>query len=356
MPPIPTPSTSRFDRRELLIAAGLSLVLAAGMFLPAALTCHFGDCSSGDHPRLRDWLGRSGWIWCLWLAATMSQPWLPESPEQRSYGLGLQILTLTLLCPALGTLLGQTRGSMLPHNPYDLQVQASFAAVACLGAEYRQRRRRGEADAASLSQNAPMLARQLDEARMALLQAQVEPHFLFNTLAHLRRLARLDPQAARAMLADLRLYLAAALPELRQTEVPLERELALVRAFLALHQRRIGPDRLSLSFDIAPGLEQLVVPATCLLTLAENAVKHGITPQVAGGEISVRAGPDPQQPGLLRLEVADTGVGMGESSGGGTGLVTLRSRIAALHGPAARLSLHLNQPRGLIARLQLPWP
>jgi len=156
------------------------------------------------------------------------------------------------------------------------------------------------------------------------------------------------------MLTDLRHYLDAALPELRQAQAPLARELALVRAFLALHQRRIGPERLRLRFDIAPGLDAVVVPSTCLLTLAENAIKHGIAPQVDGGEIVVRAGPDPETPGLLRLEVADTGAGMGESSGGGTGLATLRARLAAQHGPDARLSLHLNQPRGLVARVQVP--
>jgi len=357
MPLPPALNLSHTVRRELLVGAALSLVLAAGFHAPGFLACKFegheGSC--GATHALRSWLGQSLWVWCLWLAAFVSQRWLPVDEARRPSGLGLQIFVLTLLCPVIGALLGQTGGRLTQRNLYDFQSQACFAAVACLTLEYRRRRRLREADAAALLQGASGLARQLDQARMALLQAQVEPHFLFNTLAHLRRLAHTDAPAARLMLADLRLYLAAALPELRQTETPLARELELVRAFLALHQRRIGADWLTLNFDVSPDVEQAIVPSTCLLTLAENAVKHGITPQIEGGEISVRAGPDPEQPGRLRLEVADTGVGMTEGSGGGTGLVSLRARLAALHGADARLSLHLNQPRGLIARVQLPW-
>ncbi len=345
-------------RRDLLIGAVLSLVLAAGFHAPGFLACKFeahgGNCG-GTHA-LRSWLGQSIWVWCLWLSAMVSQRWLPADEDRRPSGLGLQIFALTLFCPVIGALLGQTGGRMTQHSLYEFQSQACFATVACLTLEYRRRQRLREADAAALLQGAAGLARQLDQARMALLQAQVEPHFLFNTLAHLRRLAHTDAPSARSMLADLRLYLAAALPEMRQPETPLARELALVRAFLALHQRRIGPERLTLTFDVMPEVEQAIVPSTCLLTLAENAIKHGITPQIEGGTISVRAGPDPDQPGLLRLEVADTGAGMSEGSGGGTGLVSLRARITALHGTAAKLSLHLNQPRGLIARVQLPWP
>ena len=83
------------------------------------------------------------------------------------------------------------------------------------------------------------------------------------------------------------------------------------------------------------------MPSTCLLTLAENAIKHGIGPQVEGGEIRVRVGLDPDEPDLLRLEVADTGAGMGSSSGSGTGLATLRARLHSAYGSKARLSLHL---------------
>ena len=350
------PRLTRTDLREALIDAGLSLMLAAGMQAPKIIRCSLErGCNGESQNQLLLWLQISLWIWSLWRIARISQRWLPEDAEQRPLALGLQILGVTLLCPITAKLLGQPDGTWVARNLYDFQIHASYAVVACLSVEYRLRLRHREAHAETLRRSASDQARQLDQARTALLQAQVEPHFLFNTLAHLRRLAQTDSQAARAMLSDLRVYLAAALPDLRQSETPLAREIELVRAFLALHQRRIGPDRLTLRFEIAPGLEEVIVPSTCLLTLAENAVKHGIAPQVEGGEICVLVGPDPEHPDQLRLEVADTGAGMAKTSGGGTGLVTLRARLAALHGAEARLSLHLNQPRGLIARVNLPW-
>ncbi|MDR7269111.1 signal transduction histidine kinase [Pelomonas saccharophila] len=358
MPPAPPADrVAPLHWRALLAAAALSAALATALLLPGALRCALWrehDCRASIG--LKGGIGLALLLWGLWLAAALTQPLLPRAGVARRWGLAVQIGGLTLLFATLNGVLhtvGVPDGRL---NAYTLQMLLTFAACVCLGLEYRQRGSLGQADAERLQRNEQTLARQLDEARAALLQAQVEPHFLFNTLAHLRRLARTDAQAAHAMLADLRRYLAAALPELRQAETPLARELELVVAFLALHQRRIGPERLALRYEIAPGLEDVIVPSTCLLTLAENAIKHGISPQVEGGEICVRAGPDPEAPGLLRLEVADTGAGMGSSSGSGTGLATLRARLAAAHGAEAKLSLHLNQPRGLIARVQLPWP
>ena len=357
------PARSQFvllHRRTLAAAAGLCLVLAAGLLMPAYVGCRFAGadsvCQAAPSLSLHGWLGLAGLLWELWLGAAISHGWLPREPRRRRWGLAVQIGVLTVLSTAVGLASRLFGGLEMEFSPYSFQVQATFAACACLAIEYHQRGLRGVADAESLHRSEQADMRQLDAARAQLLQAQVEPHFLFNTLAHLRRLAHTDPGAARAMLADLRRYLAAALPDLRQAETPLARELELVRAFLALHQRRIGPERLTLRFEVAPGLEHVVVPSTCLLTLAENAIKHGIGPQVEGGEICVRVGLDPELADTLCLEVADTGVGMAASSGGGTGLATLRARLAAAFGPAGKLSLHLNQPRGLVARVQLPWP
>lgn len=345
----------------MLAAAALSALLALALMLPGAVRCSLWPDGPGDHgcavkPSMSGGFGLALLLWGLWLGAALTQRWLPCEPAARRWGLALQIGGLTLVFLQINSWL-RTIGP--PHgeiSAYTLQVLLTFASCVCLGLEYRQRGQHGQAAAETLRRAEQDQARQLDAARAALLQAQVEPHFLFNTLAHLRRLARTDTAAAHAMLADLRRYLAAALPELRQAETPLARELELVAAFLALHQRRIGPDRLTLHFEVAPGLDDVIVPSTCLLTLAENAIKHGIGPQVEGGEICVRALLDPDEPGLLRLEVADTGAGMGSASGSGTGLATLRARLAAAHGSEARLSLHLNQPRGLIARVHLPWP
>ena len=344
----------------MALAAGVCAVLAGTLLLPELVNCTFASednvCRAGRLHGLRAWASVSFMLYALWLGTAFSHPWLPRDPQRRSRGLAVQIAVLTVLSLFVGIAIHEHFGGPeFNFSPYSLQIQATLTACACLALEYHQRGRRQQADAERLRHAEQEQARQLDAARAALLQAQVEPHFLFNTLAHLRRLAHTDAKAARAMLTELRRYLSAALPELRQAETSLARELDLVIAFLALHQRRVGPERLTLRYEVATGLGDAVVPSTCLLTLAENAIKHGIGPQVEGGEICVRALPDPDEPDLLRLEVADTGAGMGSSSGSGTGLATLRARLASAYGSAARLSLHLNQPRGLIARVQLPW-
>jgi signal transduction histidine kinase len=361
--PFSLPSHPLLRRRTLAVAALLCVALAGALLLPEVVNCRFASedniCRAGLMPSRRAWLAIAVMLYAIWLGAALSHPWLPppqRSPRGHRWGLAVQIGAVTVLSTLAGMALRRFGGPDIFFSPYNLQVQGTLSACICLALDYHQRGRRQHADAQALRQGEQAQARQLDAARAALLQAQVEPHFLFNTLAHLRRLAHTDTDAARAMLADLRLYLDAALPELRQSEVPLARELALVSAFLALHQRRIGPARLALRCEIAPGLDDAIVPSTCLLTLAENAIKHGIGPQVAGGEIVVRAGLEdgpPGEPRLLRLEVADTGAGMGSGSGSGTGLATLRARLAAC-GSAARLSLHLNQPCGLMARIHLP--
>jgi LytS/YehU family sensor histidine kinase len=194
------------------------------------------------------------------------------------------------------------------------------------------------------------LTRELDSARLQLLQAQVEPHFLFNALANVRRLLRTDADAARTLLGDLLRYLQEALPALRDEHTTLAREAELVRAFLAVHQVRMGP-RLQAHIHIPPELATRTVPPMVLLTLVENALKHGLQPLVDGGSVVVSAR---AENGRLTLTVADTGRGMGSGSGGGTGLANLRARLKSLHGGAASLSLAVNLPRGVVATVVLP--
>jgi signal transduction histidine kinase len=350
---IPEVSRPRPSRHWLCIA--LAFVLGVGLMLPGWLSCIWFDDARCETNKGVKTLGLVLMVWFALAGAHWTRLWLPDAPRQSPRNLALQIAGLTIVSVAAGSALNLALGGPWSQlSPYSIQVQLTFTTCACLVVEFRQRARQQLAQGEVLRQNAQALERQLDVARAQLLQAQVEPHFLFNTLAHLRRLADTDPAQARVMLADLLRYLQAALPGLRRQHTTLGAEIELVRAFLMLHQCRLGEPRVSMVFDIAPGLEAARLPSTCLLTLAENAIKHGIAPQAAGGSITVRAAHNPALPGQLCLEVADTGAGMGASNGGGTGLTTLRARLLAAYGARAALSLHMNEPQGLIARIRLP--
>jgi signal transduction histidine kinase len=192
--------------------------------------------------------------------------------------------------------------------------------------------------------------RSLAEAQARLLQAQIEPHFIFNALANVRRLLRTDAPAAEALLDDLLRYLEEALPHLRDAQTTLGREAELVRAYLAVHQVRMG-GRLRAEIDVPAPVADWSVPPMLLLTLVENALKHGLQPLVEGGTIRVAAH---AQAGLLTLTVADTGRGMGSGLGGGTGLANTRARLRSMYGGRADLTLEVNSPRGVLATIRMP--
>lgn len=235
-------------------------------------------------------------------------------------------------------------------HPYVWQLHLMLAAGVLGTAELLERSRRVAHRVHQADLHRLALDAELAGARLQLLQAQVEPHFLFNSLANLRRLQRTDLPAAREMLSALLRYLEEALPRLREDATTLGREAELVRAFLAVHQVRMGP-RLQVHIDVPEALADEPVPPMSLLTLVENAIKHGLQPQVEGGAVSVRAN---AEGGRLLLSVADTGRGMAASSGGGTGLANLRARLKAAHGDEASLALRMNEPQGVVATLVLP--
>lgn len=188
------------------------------------------------------------------------------------------------------------------------------------------------------------------QARLQVLHAQIEPHFLFNSLANVRCLMRTDAASSHALLADLLRYLEEALPRLREERTTLGSEVELVRAFLAVHQVRMG-QRLRVELDVPAALQEHEVPPLTLLTLVENALKHGLQPLPEGGTIRVAAR---AAGGMIALTVSDTGCGMGCASGSGTGLANLRARLKAMYGAFGSLSLHINEPRGVIATIALP--
>ena len=194
------------------------------------------------------------------------------------------------------------------------------------------------------------LREQMAEARLQALAAQIEPHFLFNTLANVRSLYQVDPAAASRMLDNLVRYLGIALSRMRASESTIGREVALADAFLGVQKTRMG-DRLRYSIDVPPDLEDAPLPPMMLLTLVENAIKHGLSPVLEGGAIDIRA---TERDGLVTIRVADTGRGFAKSLGGGSGLANIRARLSAIFGTGAGLRLALNEPSGVVATIVLP--
>lgn len=191
---------------------------------------------------------------------------------------------------------------------------------------------------------------QIVQANLSALQAQIEPHFLFNTLANVKRLYETSPAVGREMLASLIGYLRAALPSMRRSGSTVQRELELVRAYLTILRLRMG-ERLAFSIDCDPALADAAVPPMMVPTLVENAIKHGLQPLTQGGRIDIRVR---RQDSDLRIDVSDTGAGFRATSGSGVGLANIRSRLSALYGTRGALTLSAGDPRGVIASLQVP--
>jgi LytS/YehU family sensor histidine kinase len=221
-----------------------------------------------------------------------------------------------------------------------------------LGALYRERDAQARAEALGFALERETLQRQAADAKLALLQRQVEPHFLFNTLANVQALVESGSPRAAPVLTSLIAYLRAATPALGEGTATLGREAALVRAYLELMQMRM-PDRLAFALAVDPQLHALKLPPMTLITLVENAVRHGIDPSEAGGRIEVGARRDVAS-GRVHLWVADTGRGLDETHPPGTGLANLRERLAAAYGDRATLTLSGVSPQGVRAEIELP--
>ena len=191
---------------------------------------------------------------------------------------------------------------------------------------------------------------ELKQARLQLLRAQVEPHFLFNTLATIHALAHTERSAAIQLIDNFMQYLAAALPKLRHEETALADEMQLIDAYLAIYQVRMGK-RLAYEIALPPELAALRISTMILLTLVENALKHGVNPAIEGGFIRVSA---TREASDLVLRVADSGRGMQSQHGQGSGLANARLRLMMRYGDEASLSLTAAEPRGVVATVRIP--
>ncbi|MDY0744041.1 histidine kinase [Paucibacter sp. R3-3] len=190
------------------------------------------------------------------------------------------------------------------------------------------------------------------EAQVSALNAQIEPHFLFNTLANVKRLYATTPDRGRDMLVSLIAYLRAALPSMRCTDSTLGQELDLVRNYLTILQMRMG-ERLSFDIEAEAGLLGARLPPMVLPTLVENAIKHGLSPLPEGGRIEIHAHASGAGDEIA-VEVRDNGQGFAGSGGSGVGLANTRARLGALFGSRAALELEAAQPRGVVARVRMP--
>jgi LytS/YehU family sensor histidine kinase len=188
------------------------------------------------------------------------------------------------------------------------------------------------------------------ESHLKLLQAQIEPHFLFNTLANVGSLIDSDPVLAKRLLERLNDWLRVALVRARSSNANLGDELDMLENYLQILKIRFG-ERLRWRIEVPEGARLFSFPPMLLQPLVENAVRHGIEPKLGGGEIGISAR---IEDGLLHVEVSDSGVGLVGDEAGGTGLANVRARLATLFGNAGQLVLENNVNGGVVTRMELP--
>lgn len=188
------------------------------------------------------------------------------------------------------------------------------------------------------------------EANLKRLQAQVEPHFLFNTLSNIVSLMDTDPANAKTMQMDLIRYLRTALGRARDKETTLGQEADLIRAYLDVFKVRMG-ERLQYTIDIPDSLKDTSLAPMLLQPIVENALLHGLTPKIDGGFIRIRA---ERQGGHTQIEISDTGKGLADHQLPGVGLTNVKERLAQLYGGNGRLLIKENQPCGVVVVVEVP--
>lgn len=305
--------------QSLTIGLSIWLVIEAGVRLVGIQHSHiYGDEGSGRWP--------TGWRGLLVVAVGIACGLL------LGYPLGAWLTGIEQLSSArdhrLGMLITAAAGSAYAYYFY-LRGKTQALLAAKMGAE-----------------------RDASQARMRLLQSQLEPHMLFNTLANLRALIGVDPSAAQQMLDRLNDYLRATLEANRSIAHPLSVEFDRLNDYLALMTIRMGA-RLQVALDLPNELRELSVPPLILQPLIENAIQHGLEPRIQGGRIEVRAA---RVGAALHLTVADSGVGFNPAAlpAGRFGMAQVRERVASTYGGRGRLDVQSAPGAGTTVTLVLP--
>jgi sensor histidine kinase YesM len=228
-----------------------------------------------------------------------------------------------------------------------------YAAVLGVVIHVRRRLLQTRYDELQRQAEADRTARQLADAKLKLLQAQVEPHFLFNTLASVQQLAEGRAPEAAELTSELIHFLRAGLVSLREETTNLKREFEMAAAYLAIMRTRMG-ERLQTQMTLPPELSDVPVPPAMLISLVENAIKHGLEPSPSGGTLNLTA---QALDDAIEIAVRDDGVGLAAMSSGegGVGLSNIRERLAAIYGESATLTIQESTPHGVLATIRIPY-
>jgi sensor histidine kinase YesM len=331
-------------------ASPLTVLLLAAINTGIAAVLWIDDPRPFWHPLVTVQLAGFAIAYCVNVAC----PWDKPRP----------ILRLAIAV-GIGSLIGLALTIFVKgYTPGDLAARPAFFGMNILTAflnglfvslffyvKHREARAAAELHKAEAERH--LMSKHAIEAELKLMQAQVEPHFLFNTLASVQYLTETDPREAGRLLSHLIDYLRAALPQLRASSTTLGQEVNLAAAYLNILQMRMGP-RLAFHIDVPEELARHPFPPNLLISLVENAIKHGVEPAADGGTIDVVAR---REGDAVAVDVVDTGRGEAASShaGSGVGLANVRERLAALYGDRGRFVLVDETPRGTRATLAIPF-
>jgi len=271
----------------------------------------------------------------------------------------LFMLVVVMVAIIIGTVVGWTLGSMAAGLSVSLFDQR-FIPVIILGIMFGSiisyfffsRERISQTEILVQEERIKRLTseKKAIESNLRLLQAQIEPHFLFNTLSNILSLLDADLERGKSMLTDFIHYLRTALPKTRGETTTIGQEIEMIQAYLNIFKVRMG-DRLGYRLDIPDTIKGYPFPPMLIQPLVENAIRHGLEPKIEGGELFIRG---EKKGDIIRLEIIDTGMGFNEGEDIGVGLSNVRERLQSLYGGKGRLILEENRPSGLKAIIEVP--